>query len=86
MQSVLIRGGCGYADTSDLIGDIMDIVLIFKIGAIGIAVAVLNQVLSRSGRDEYAMLTTLSGVLVVVMMLIPYLADLFSDLKRLMDF
>lgn len=64
----------------------MDIVLIFKIGAIGIAVAVLNQVLSRSGRDEYAMLTTLSGVLVVVMMLIPYLADLFSDLKRLMDF
>lgn len=64
----------------------MDIVLIFKIGAIGIAVAVLNQVLSRSGRDEYAMLTTLSGVLVVVMMLIPYLTDLFSDLKRLIDF
>jgi stage III sporulation protein AC len=64
----------------------MDIVLIFKIGAIGIAVAILNQVLSRSGRDEYAMLTTLSGVLVVIMMLIPYLADLFSDLKRLMDF
>jgi len=69
-----------------VIGEIMDIVLIFKIGAIGIAVAVLNQVLSRSGRDEYAMLTTLSGVLVVVMMLIPYLADLFSDLKKLMDF
>lgn len=64
----------------------MDIVLIFKIGAIGIAVAILNQVLSRSGRDEYAMLTTLSGVLVVIMMLIPYLADLFSDLKRLLDF
>lgn len=64
----------------------MDIVLIFKIGAIGIAVAILNQVLSRSGRDEYAMLTTLSGVLVVIMMLIPYLADLFTDLKRLMDF
>ena len=64
----------------------MNIVLIFKIGAIGIAVAILNQVLSRSGRDEYAMLTTLSGVLVVIMMLIPYLADLFSDLKRLMDF
>lgn len=64
----------------------MDIVLIFKIGAIGIAVAVLNQVLSRSGRDEYAMLTTLSGVLVIVMMLIPYLADFFSDLKRLIDF
>ena len=86
MQGLLVSTGCGYADTSDVIGEIMDIVLIFKIGAIGIAVAVLNQVLSRSGRDEYAMLTTLSGVLVVVMMLIPYLADLFSDLKKLMDF
>lgn len=86
MQGLLVCTGCGYADTSDVIGEIMDIVLIFKIGAIGIAVAVLNQVLSRSGRDEYAMLTTLSGVLVVVMMLIPYLADLFSDLKKLMDF
>lgn len=64
----------------------MDIILIFKIGTIGIAVAVLNQVLSRSGRDEYAMLTTLAGVLVVVMMLVPHLADLVDDLKRLMDF
>ncbi len=64
----------------------MDIILIFKIGTIGIAVAVLNQVLARSGRDEYAMLTTMAGVLVVIMMLIPHLADLISTLKRLMDF
>ncbi len=64
----------------------MDFVIIFKIGAIGIAVAVLHQVLSKAGRDEYAMLTTLTGVLVIVMMLIPHLADMFSDLKRLMDF
>ena len=64
----------------------MGILLIFKIGAIGIAVAVLNQVLSRSGRDEYAMLTTMAGVMVVVMMLLPELADLLSDLKRLIDF
>lgn len=64
----------------------MDFVIIFKIGAIGIAVAVLHQVLSKAGRDEYAMLTSLTGVLVIVMMLIPHLADMFSDLKRLMDF
>lgn len=64
----------------------MDIVLIFKIGAIGIAVAVLNQVLARSGRDEYAMLTTMAGVMVVVMMLLPQLAELMSDLKKIMDF
>ncbi len=64
----------------------MDFIMIFKIGAIGIAVAVLHQVLSRSGRDEYAMLTTLTGVLVIVMMLLPHLADLISDLKRLIDF
>ena len=64
----------------------MDFDIIFKIGAIGIAVAVLHQVLSKSGRDEYAMLTTLSGILVIIMMLIPHMADLLSDLKRLMDF
>ncbi len=64
----------------------MEIVLIFKIGAIGIAVAVLHQVLARSGREEYALLTTMSGVLVIVMMLLPELADLISALKKLMDF
>lgn len=64
----------------------MEIVLIFKIGAIGLAVAVLHQVLARSGREEYAMLTTLAGVLVVVMMLLPELAELISTLKKIMDF
>lgn len=64
----------------------MDAIMIFKIGAIGIAVAVLHQVLSRSGRDEYAMLTTLAGVLVVIMMLLPELSDLISTLKGFMDF
>ena len=63
----------------------MDIVLIFKIGAIGIAVAVLNQVLSRSGRDEYAMLVTLAGLIVVFMMVIPYVKDLFSTLSSIVD-
>ena len=64
----------------------MEVILIFKIGAIGLAVAVLHQVLARSGREEYALLTTMSGVLVVVMMLLPHLSDLISALKKLMDF
>ena len=49
----------------------MDIEFIFKIAAIGIIVAVLNMVLIRSGREEQAMLTTLAGVIVVLMMIIP---------------
>ena len=48
---------------------IMDIDLIFKIAAIGIIVSILNQVLSRSGRDEQATMTTLAGLVVVLMML-----------------
>ena len=64
----------------------MEFILIFKIAAIGLAVAVLHQVLTRSGREEYAMLTTMSGIIVVVMMLIPELTDLISALKELMDF
>ena len=64
----------------------MDIILVFKIAAIGISVAVVHQVLSKSGRDEYAMLTALAGVLAVVMMLLPYLSELISQLKDLIDF
>ncbi len=64
----------------------MDVLMVFKIAAIGIGVAVVHQVLSKSGREEYAMLTTLSGVLAVVMMLLPHLTDLIDTLKKLMDF
>ena len=64
----------------------MDVALILKIGILGISVAVLHQVLSRSGRDEYAMLTALAGVIVILLMLLPEAADLLSILKRIMDF
>ena len=63
----------------------MDISFIFKIAAIGIIVAVLNMVLIRSGREEQAMLTTLSGVIVVLMMIIPQISNLFSAVKSLFD-
>ena len=64
----------------------MDIDLIFKIAAIGIIVSILNQVLSRSGREEQATLTTLAGVIVVLMMVAQEIADLFDLVKRLFGF
>lgn len=64
----------------------MDIDLIFKIAAIGIIVSILNQVLSRSGRDEQATMTTLAGLVVVLMILAQKIADLFDLVKRLFQF
>ena len=61
----------------------MDVDMIFRIAAIGILVAVLNQVLSRAGRDEQAMMTTLAGLVVVLMMVVQELADLFALVKTL---
>ena len=60
----------------------MEVDLIFRIAAIGILVAVLNQVLIRAGRDEQAMMTTLAG-LVVVLMMVEEIADLFDLVKNL---
>ena len=59
----------------------MDVDLIFKIAAIGIIVAILNQVLIRSGREEQAMLTVLAGLIVVLMMLVRQIAELFTTIK-----
>ncbi|MBE6741840.1 MAG: stage III sporulation protein AC [Ruminococcaceae bacterium] len=63
----------------------MDIGFIFKIGAIGIIIAVINTLLIRSGREDQAMLTTLAGVIVVLMMIIPKIAELFSSVRSLFD-
>ena len=64
----------------------MEIDLIFKIAAVGIIVSILNQVLSRSGRDEMAMLTTLTGLVVVLMIVVQRISDLFELVKRLFQF
>jgi stage III sporulation protein AC len=64
----------------------MDIDLIFKIAAIGIIVSILNQVLARSGRDEQATMTTLAGLVVVLMMLAQKISDLFDLVKELFGF
>ena len=57
--------------------------MIFKIAAIGILVSVLNQVLTRSGRDEQATMTTLAGLVVVLMMVVQEISDLFDLVKNL---
>ena len=59
----------------------MDVDLIFKIAAVGILVAVLNQLLIRSGREEQAMMTTLAGLIVVLMMIVYEIQDLFNVIK-----
>ena len=61
----------------------MDVDLIFKIAAIGILVSVLNQVLSRSWRDEQATMTTLAGLVVVLMMVVQQISGLFELVKNL---
>ena len=61
----------------------MDVDFIFRIAAIGIIVTVLNQVLIRSGREEQAMLTTLAGLVVVLLMVVNAVADLFTSVKDL---
>ncbi len=61
----------------------MNVDLIFKIAAIGILVSVLNQVLSRSGRDEQATMTTLAGLVVVLMMVVREISNLFDLVKNL---
>lgn len=61
----------------------MDIDLVFKIAATGIIVAVLNQLLIRSGREDQAMMTTLAGLIVVLTMLVRQISDLFQLVKSL---
>jgi stage III sporulation protein AC len=64
----------------------MYIDLIFKIAAIGIIVSILNQVLTRSGRDEQATMTTLAGLVVVLMIVAQQISDLFQLVKDLFHF
>lgn len=60
----------------------MDVDLIFKIAGIGIIVAILNILLQRSGRDEQAMMTTIAGLIVVMMLLVNEIAVLFNTIRE----
>ena len=63
----------------------MEVDLIFKIAAIGIIVAVLHQLLVRSGREEQAMMTTLAGLIVVLMMIVNEISNLFETIKSIFE-
>ena len=64
----------------------MEIDLIFNIAAVGIIVSILNQVLVRSGREEQATMTTLAGLVVVLLIVVQKVAQLFDLVKNLFDF
>ena len=59
--------------------------IIFKIAAVGIIVAILNQILKHSGRDDQAFLTSLAGILIVLYWVIPYIAEPFSSMQKLFN-
>ncbi|MGN1317669.1 MAG: stage III sporulation protein AC [Lachnospirales bacterium] len=63
----------------------MDIDIVFKIAAVGILVAVLNQLLTRAGREEQAMLTTLAGLVVVLFWVVRYISNLFDTVQTLFN-
>ena len=63
----------------------MDVELIFRIAGVGIVVAVLNQLLQRSGRDEQAMMTTIAGLVVVLMLLVGEKGKLFQTVREVFN-
>lgn len=64
----------------------MGVSLIFKIAAVGILVSILSQVLKHSGREEQAFLTSFAGLLLVLFWILPYIVDLFDQIKSLFEF
>ena len=64
----------------------MEVDLIFKIAAVGMLVAVLNQLLIRSGREEQAMMTTLAGLIVVMMLIVQKISELFTLIQNVFGF
>lgn len=63
----------------------MDISFLFKIAGIGLIVAVLQQLLSKTGREEFATLTVLTGIVVIIAMLVPQVSSVFDELKSIFN-
>ncbi|MEY8367996.1 stage III sporulation protein AC [Anaerovoracaceae bacterium 42-11] len=64
----------------------MEISIIFKIAGIGICIALVNQILVKAGKDEMAMMTTLAGVIIVLVIIVKMLAEFFDTMKVFMEF
>ena len=67
-------------------GDEMDITIIFKIAVVGIVTAIVNQLLQKAGKEEYSLILTIAGLLIVLMMLLPELNSLKDELSAVMSF
>ena len=63
----------------------MDFYLILKIALVGIVVTVLNQILKQTGKDELALLTSLAGLIIVLLWILPYITDLFVTIQKLFE-
>lgn len=63
----------------------MDIYFLFKIAGIGLIVTVLHQMLSKAGREEYATLTVVTGIIVIIAMLLPQLSELLGEIKSIFN-
>lgn len=63
----------------------MTIQILFKIGAVGILVALLNQILKHSGKDEHAYLLNLAGLIIVLSWILPYIIELFNEIMELVN-
>ena len=63
----------------------MNIDIIFRIAGIGLVISIINIILSKAGRDEYVMLTTLAGIIIVVIMLMDEIKELFAALEKLFN-
>ena len=66
-------------------GEALEVGIIFKIAAVGILVSVLTQVLKHSGREEEAFLASLAGLLIVLFWIVPYIYELFDNMKKLFE-
>ncbi len=64
----------------------MDILIIFKIAAIAIAVSIVNQLLQKAGKEEYTLLITIAGLIIALMMFVPELTELKDELSSMIDF
>ena len=71
---------CGRQDRKEAY---LEVGIIFKIAAVGILVSILSQILKHSGREEQAFLVSLSGLLVVLFWIVPYIYELFDDIQQL---
>ena len=73
-------------NSSFYVGDILELTLIFKIAAVGILVAVINQLLQKAGKEEYTLIITLAGLIIALMMFLPELVELKDELSSVIEF